>query len=63
MGVSSATINYHLKELIKLKIVKAERAGMRMRYYINSENGDSNLEVVTGEKLKKTQEKKYIDMS
>ncbi|UCG70445.1 MAG: PKD domain-containing protein [Thermoplasmata archaeon] len=63
LGVSSATVNYHLKELIRLGIVKAERAGMRMRYYINSENVDIDLEAITGGKLKKTQEKKYIDLS
>lgn len=63
LGVSSATVNYHLKELIKLGIVKAERVGMRMRYYVNSEKGDIDLEVITGGKLKKTQEKKSFDLS
>jgi DNA-binding MarR family transcriptional regulator len=62
LGVSSATANYHLKELIEQGIVKAERAGMRMRYYVNSHKDGTGVEVIPGEKLKRPQEKKYIEM-
>lgn len=62
MGVSSPTINYHLKELIKLGIIRAERAGMRVRYFVNSENQDVELEAILKDKLKKTHEKKFVDM-
>jgi PKD repeat protein len=37
LGVSSPTVNYHLKELLKKEIIRGERAGMRMRYYVNPE--------------------------
>jgi PKD repeat protein len=62
LGVSSATINYHLKELIGLGIIKAERAGMKMRYYFNSEIEDTEMKIIPKEKLKKPQDKKFIDL-
>jgi predicted transcriptional regulator/PKD repeat protein len=37
LGVSSPTVNYHLKELLKREIIRGERAGMRMKYYVNPE--------------------------
>jgi PKD repeat protein/DNA-binding Lrp family transcriptional regulator len=37
LGVSSPTVNYHLKELLGQGIIKGERAGMRMKYYVNPE--------------------------
>ena len=37
LGVSSPTVNYHLKELLKREIIRGERAGMRMKYYFNPE--------------------------
>ncbi len=49
LEVSSATVNYHLKELIKQGIVRAERSGMRMRYYVNSEK----LEGISAEEVKR----------
>jgi PKD repeat protein len=49
LGVSSATVNYHLKELIKQDIVRAERAGMRMKYFVNPEK----MEAASGEDVKK----------
>ena len=62
LGVSSPTVNYHLKELLGLGIIKGERAGMRMRYYVNSEKGGDEMEVIPGGKLKKAQKKKFIDL-
>jgi predicted transcriptional regulator len=35
LGVSSSTVNYHLKGLLQLGVVERERLGMRLRYYVN----------------------------
>jgi predicted transcriptional regulator len=35
LGVSSATISYHIKGLLRLGLVETERRGMRLAYYIN----------------------------
>jgi predicted transcriptional regulator len=35
LGVSSATVSYHVKGLLESGVVKTERSGMRLRYYIN----------------------------
>jgi predicted transcriptional regulator len=35
LGVSSATVNYHVKDLLKLGLVETERKGMRLKYYVN----------------------------
>jgi predicted transcriptional regulator len=61
LGVSSPTVNYHLKELLHLGIIMGERAGMRMRYYVNAkgENVDPNL--MAQEKPEKVLEKESID--
>ncbi|UCE74104.1 MAG: PKD domain-containing protein [Methanomassiliicoccales archaeon] len=36
LGVSSPTVNYHMKKLLHLGIIRGERAGMRVRYYLNA---------------------------
>jgi predicted transcriptional regulator len=35
LGVSPATVSYHVKGLLELGVVDSERYGMRLRYYIN----------------------------
>ncbi len=35
LGVSSATVNYHIKDLLDMGVVETERKGMRLKYYIN----------------------------
>jgi predicted transcriptional regulator/chitodextrinase len=35
LGVSSSTINYHIKDLLELGVVETERKGMRLKYFIN----------------------------
>ncbi len=37
LGVSSATVNYHIKDLLQMGVVETERRGMRLKYYINRE--------------------------
>lgn len=62
LGVSSPTINYHIKELIKLGIIKAERKGMRLKYYFNTEKGEIDKEARVKSKLEAMQKKKLIDV-
>jgi predicted transcriptional regulator len=38
LGISSATVNYHIERMLALKVVKRERLGMRVKYYENEEN-------------------------
>jgi predicted transcriptional regulator len=37
LGVSSATVSYHIKGLLEMGVVQTERMGMRLKYYINRE--------------------------
>jgi predicted transcriptional regulator len=37
LGVSSATVSYHIKGLLEMGLVETERMGMRLKYYINRE--------------------------
>jgi predicted transcriptional regulator/chitodextrinase len=55
LGVSSPTINYHIKELIKLGIIRAERAGMRLRYFV------ADMEMIPKGTLESEQKKEFID--
>jgi PKD repeat protein/DNA-binding MarR family transcriptional regulator len=61
LGVSSATINYHIKELIKLGIIKVERKGMRLKYYFNTEKEEIEREAKVKSKLEAIQKKKLLD--
>ncbi|UCE38313.1 MAG: PKD domain-containing protein [Thermoplasmata archaeon] len=63
LGVSSPTVNYHLKELLKLGIIESERAGMRLRYFVNAEKEDIEVEIIPKGKLKKARKKEFIDYS
>jgi PKD repeat protein/DNA-binding MarR family transcriptional regulator len=51
LGVSSPTVNYHLKELLKREIIKGERAGMRMKYYVNPEKKEAVKDVMPEGKI------------
>ena len=35
LGVSSATVSYHIRDLQEMGVVESERKGMRLKYYIN----------------------------
>jgi predicted transcriptional regulator/PKD repeat protein len=37
LGVSQSTVNYHIKELLGLGIIRTERRGMRLRYFLNAD--------------------------
>ncbi|MBA3044445.1 winged helix-turn-helix transcriptional regulator, partial [archaeon] len=34
LGVSASTVDYHISKLISANIIKRERSGMRIRYYL-----------------------------
>ncbi len=61
LGVSSATINYHIKELIERGIIKAERKGMRLKYYFNKEKEEIDKETKVKSKFETMKKKKFID--
>jgi predicted transcriptional regulator len=44
-------VNYHLKELLSRGIIKGERAGMRMRYYVVPEKDPNGMDVIPEGKL------------
>lgn len=61
LGVSSATINYHIKELIDLGIIRAERGGMRLKYYYNSDIEEVENKARLKRRLEQMQKKRMID--
>ena len=63
LGVTPPTVNYHLKELLNLGLIRGERAGIRMRYYVNAKGGEVISDTLAQEKPEKVLETEFIEYS